>query len=306
MSDPVGPDDSADDAAWKFREVCDAAGVYPVFYQVDESHLGRYIEMGLTMLKLGEEGRVPLADFSLEGRHRSDLRRTKRKSDAAGLKFEIVPRQDVPAIMPRLKAISDAWLSAKSAGEKGFSLGFFNQAYLARYDMAVIVRRSFAERRERTGPEPESSVGPEDLCPAAKDEEIIAFANILRGANKHELSIDLMRYVPDAPYGVMELLFLELMLHGRGEGFQYFSLGMAPLSGVDAHRLGPLWNRASNLMFHHGEHFYNFQGLRAYKDKFVPEWQPKYLAAPGGFATARALTDVTTLISGGLAKLLHR
>ncbi len=204
MSDPIGPEESADDAAWKFREACDAAGVYPVFYQVDESSLGRYIEMGMTMLKLGEEGRVPLANFSLEGSHRKDLRRTKRKSDEAGLQFKIIPRPEVPSLMPRLKEISDAWLADKSAGEKGFSLGFFNEDYLARYDIAVIVQ----------------------------NDQPIAFANVLRGANKQELSIDLMRYVANAPYGVMEFLFLELMLYGRSEGFHYFSLGMAPLSGV--------------------------------------------------------------------------
>lgn len=278
MSDPIGPEDSADDAAWKFREACDAAGVYPVFYQVDESALGRYIEMGLTMLKLGEEARVPLTNLSLEGSSRKDLRRTKKKCGEAGLKFKIVPRSEVAAIMLRLKQISDAWLGDKPAGEKGFSLGFFDEAYLSRYDIAVI----------------------------EQNDEPIAFANIWRGANQQELSIDLMRYMPDAPHGVMELLFLELMLQGRAEGFQYFSLGMAPLSGVEAHRLGPLWNRVSNLMFRHGEHFYNFQGLRAYKDKFDPEWAPKYIASPGGIAMARILTDVTTLTAGGLSKLIHR
>ncbi|TWU56353.1 bifunctional lysylphosphatidylglycerol flippase/synthetase MprF [Rubripirellula reticaptiva] len=277
MGDPVGPQESADDAAWKFREACDVAGVYPVFYQVDESNLSRYIDMGLTLLKLGEEGRVPLADFSLEGSHRKDLRRTKKKSGEAGLQFKIIPRAEVPVLIPRLKVISDEWLADKPAGEKGFSLGFFNEAYLARYDIAVVTQ----------------------------SDQPIAFANVLRGANKQELSIDLMRYVEDAPHGVMEYLFLELMLYGSVEGYQYFSLGMAPLSGVDAHRLGSLWNRVSDLMFRHGEHFYNFQGLRAYKQKFDPEWTPKYLASPGGVSTARVLTDVTTLISGGLVKLLH-
>ena len=278
MGDPVGEGEPADDAAWTFREACDAAGVYPVFYQVDERHLGRYIEMGLTLLKLGEEARVPLTNFSLEGSSRKDLRRTKKKAEEAGLVFKIIPRADVPAMMPKLKAISDAWLGDKSAGEKGFSLGFFNESYLARYDIAVIIQ----------------------------NDEPIAFANIWRGGHRKELSIDLMRYVPDAPHGVMEYLFVELMLYGHAEGYEYFSLGMAPLSGVDSHRLGPLWNRVSNLMFRHGEHFYNFQGLRAYKNKFDPEWTPKYLASPSGYATARVLTDVTTLIAGGISKLLNR
>ncbi len=62
-------------------------------------------------------------------------------------------------------------------------------------------------------------------------------------------------------HGVMEYLFTELLLWGHEQGYAWFNLGMAPLSGVDSHRLGPLWNRVSSLIFRHGERFYNFQGL---------------------------------------------
>ena len=277
MGDPVGRKESADDAAWEFREACDAAGVHPVFYQVDQSSLGRYVEMGFSMLKLGEQARTPLTDFSLQGSSRSELRRTKRRSGDAGLRFEIVPQSNVADLMPQLKAISDAWLAEKSTAEKGFSLGYFDERYLRRCDIAVIYQ---ADRP-------------------------IAFANLLKGANKQELSIDLMRYLPDSPHGVMDYLFIELMQWGHEQGYKWFDLGMAPLSGVEAHRLGPLWNRVSSLMFRHGEHFYNFQGLRAYKDKFQPEWFPKYLASPGGLATPQILANVSTLISGGVTKLLR-
>lgn len=98
------------------------------------------------------------------------------------------------------------------------------------------------------------------------------------------------------------------MIETRGS-YEYFNLGMASLSGVEVHRLGPLGNRVSSLVFSHGEHFYNFQGLRSHKNKFHPEWTPKYIAAPSSFsgvATAIVVTDVITLISGGLGKLLHR
>ncbi len=278
MGDPVGPTESADDAAWKFREACDSAGVFAVFYQVSESSLGRYIDMGMSMMKLGEVARVPLNDFSLEGSSRKDLRRSKKKATEAGLTFRVIAPSEVPAWMPRLKAISDLWLGNKSAGEKGFSLGYFDERYLLRFEMAIV---------EQHG-------------------EPIAFANIWRGGDRDELSIDLMRYKPDALHGVMEYLFVELMLYGREQGYAWFDLGMAPLSGVTSHRLSPLWNRVSNFTFRHGERFYNFQGLRAYKDKFEPVWSPRYLVSPNNFATARVLTDVATLISGGMSKLVHR
>ncbi|MEZ5486405.1 MAG: phosphatidylglycerol lysyltransferase domain-containing protein [Steroidobacteraceae bacterium] len=56
----------------------------------------------------------------------------------------------------------------------------------------------------------------------------------------------------------------------------------------------------------HGEHFYHFEGLRQYKEKFHPQWRPRYLASLGGLALPRVLMDVTTLIAGSPRKLLMR
>ena len=39
---------------------------------------------------------------------------------------------EVPSVMPQLRAVSDDWLAAKATAEKGFSLGFFDEAYVSR------------------------------------------------------------------------------------------------------------------------------------------------------------------------------
>ena len=105
----------------------------------------------------------------------------------------------------------------------------------------------------------------------------------------------------------MDFLFVELMLWGKTQGYGPFDLGMAPLVGLRAAaQLAPLWTRLGALLFRHGEHFYNFQGLRRYKEKFDPVWEPRYLAAPGGLALPRVLTDVTLLVSGGVSGLVTK
>lgn len=109
-----------------------------------------------------------------------------------------------------------------------------------------------------------------------------------------------MRFLRDAPNGVMEYMFVKLMLWGREQGYRWFNLGMAPLSGMQEHALAPLWMRLGALLYRHGENFYNFQGIRQYKDKFAPVWEPKYLASPGGLALPRIVTNVAALIAGGL------
>lgn len=278
LGDPVGPAAREEDLVWAFRELVDLRGGRTVFYQVSGRSLPLYIDLGLSLIKLGEEARVPLADFQLEGSARADLRQSRRRAQRDGASFQVVPAAGVEPLLPRLKAISDAWLDDKSTAEKGFSLGAFNERYLKEFPLAVV----------------------------RSEGEIVAFANLWGTANLEELSIDLMRFSPDAPRSSMDYLFIELMLWGRAQGYHWFNLGMAPLAGLENRALAPLWHRLGSFLFRHGESFYNFEGLRRYKAKFDPVWEPRYMASPGGLHLPRILLDVSTLISGGFKELVSK
>jgi phosphatidylglycerol lysyltransferase len=272
MGDPIGPVEEWTELVWQFREISDRYDGWAVFYEVGQRNLDLYLDLGLTLQKLGEEACVRLETFSLEGGERKNMRYVTNKLGKEGCRFEVLPPGKVASLMPELKAISDSWLDAKKTREKGFSLGFFDPIYMRQFPVGVVY----------------------------KDERIVAFANIWPAAEKKELSIDLMRYGPEAPRDVMEYLFVQLMLWGKQEGYKWFSLGMAPLSGLADHELAPLWSRIGALVFRYGEDYYNFQGLRQYKNKFGPEWRPKYLASPSGLALPRILTNLASLVSGGL------
>ena len=105
----------------------------PVFYEIGHLHLHRYADFGLTFVKLGEEARVDLSLFTLEGSRGARYRQAVRRLEKDGGLFRVVEPAGLPAIMPRLRAVSDDWLSARSSAEKGFSLGFFDEAYLSRF-----------------------------------------------------------------------------------------------------------------------------------------------------------------------------
>jgi len=180
--------------------------------------------------------------------------------------------------MEELRAVSDDWLHQKAGAEKGFSLGFFDPDYLAQFPAAVV---------ERGG-------------------HIQAFATLWPGPGGQEMSVDLMRYHRDAPKSVMEALFAHLMIWGSGEGYRWFSIGMAPMSGFERSPVAPLWARAGHFLFEHGTPLYNFQGLRDYKDKFDPVWESRYLVYPGGLVLLRILTDVSALVSGGYRKIFAK
>ena len=93
------------------------------------------------------------------------------------------------------------------------------------------------------------------------------------------------------------------MQWGKQQGYRRFALGMAPLSGFEHSPVAPLWNRIGAFLYEHGETVYNFQGPRAYKEKFNPAWEPHYLAYPGGLRLPRILADVSALVAGGYRRI---
>jgi phosphatidylglycerol lysyltransferase len=132
---------------------------------------------------------------------------------------------------------------------------------------------------------------------------IVAFATLWTTAAGQAFSMDLMRYADDAPKNVMDFLFVELMRWGQEQGYRAFEFGMAPLAGLEERRLAPIMSRVGRLLFERGEEIYNFRGVRRFKDKYDPVWQPRYLAAPSKWAIPLLLADVGLLSSGGVAGL---
>jgi phosphatidylglycerol lysyltransferase len=98
----------------------------------------------------------------------------------------------------------------------------------------------------------------------------------------------------------MDFLFVRIIEHLRDDGFQSFNLGMAPLSGMSQRESAPVWDRIGGVIFEHAERFYNFKGLKAYKSKFAPRWEARYIAVSGNASPVMAIMDVTVLIGGGL------
>ena len=264
---------------WRFRELSDRHGGWTVFYQVSAERLPLYVDLGLAVMKLGEEARVSLPDFSLEGSARAELRTQRRRAETRRRHVRgAAARSSCRPLLPKLRAVSDAWLEDKAVAEKGFSVGAFSRS----------TSPTFRWR----------------WCAVAS--EPVAFASLWIAGTGEEIAVDLMRFGPDAPRGAMDFLFVELMLWGRAQGYRWLNLGMAPLAGLEQHPLAPAWHRVGNFVFRYGEHFYNFDGLRRYKAKFNPVWESKYLASPGGLALPRVLLDISVLISGGVKELFAK
>ncbi len=269
MGNAIGDEASADSLLWDFAEQAERDGQRLAFYEVGGRMVSSLVEMGFRLYKLGEEARVNLTNFSLTGSQAKQLRKTAGRVERAGYTFVMWDRETVAARIDELRAVSDAWLNWHRNSEKGFSLGRFDEAYIRRFPCAVVLDNAGA---------------------------VSAFANLWCSAERHEFSIDLMRHANSAPSGLMDYLVTQLLMYGKTEGWEYFNLGMAPLSGLSLRPLAPLWHRLARFIFQHAGSFYNFEGLRSWKEKFQPEWSPRYLAVSSAWALPAVLLDVTLLI----------
>jgi phosphatidylglycerol lysyltransferase len=247
----------------------------PLFYQISLEWIPPLHDRGYAFFKLGEEALVRLDRVTLDGAGGKLYRQILRRGERDGLRFRVLAPYELDTLMPELRAISDEWLAAKGQRERQFSIGFFDEAYMRRFPCAVIECRG----------------------------TILAFANLLRGPRREELSVDLMRYRAEGP-SVMDFLFASLFFYGKEQGFKRFNLGMAPLASVGRFQGAHARERLANLLFQHGENWYNFQGLRFYKDKFEPEWVPRYMAYQNAWEWPAAITNVSALVAGGWSKVM--
>ena len=277
LGSPCGTDAGIDRAILDFRHFADAQDRMPVFYEVLEPDLSRYHDHGFDLFKLGELALVRLEEFSLSGKRWEDLRQACNRAQKEKLTFTLVYQPFDTALVSELERVSDTWLADKGGTEKGFSLGRFDPAYFAWSPLGLVHR----------------------------DGELIAFANVLPpyGAEGHA-SVDLMRHVADAPRSTMDFLFAKVMLWAQEQGYAIFSLGMAPLSRVGDNPYARVNERLAALAFQYGNRFYNYQGVRKYKDKFKPEWVGSYLAYPRGTWVPGLLIDIAALVSGGYRRFL--
>jgi phosphatidylglycerol lysyltransferase len=250
----------------------------PLFYQISLDWIPLLHDRGYHLFKLGEEAHVHLDRLTLDGHAGKMPRQIVRRAERDGVTFRIMQPPELAQRLDELADISSAWLAAKEVVERQFSIGYFDEAYIRRFPCAAVEAKGSGR--------------------------LLAFANLLEGPRHEELSVDLMRYRPDGP-GVMDFLLLSTMLYGKTSGYRTFNLGMAPLASVGERRGARIGERLAGLLFRRGDHWYNFQGVRFYKQKFDPEWVPRYMAYQSAIEWPVALANVSALIAGSWGSALQ-
>jgi phosphatidylglycerol lysyltransferase len=253
LGDPVGPADETREAAAAFVAYARKNGWTAAFLMPDR--VTTYRELGLSVLKIGEEAVVDLEHFAAGTSKGRRFRYIKRKLGGEGYSCERYAPPHSPALLDEFEDVSREWLGLPHHREYGFDQGCFDRVVLAQTPAFGL--------REPGG-------------------RLIAFVTQVPSYRAGEAKGDLMRRRPGIHCRGMDLVFTEMLLSLRGEGYRTFNLGLAPFAGVGESADSP---RLERIMHGVGARVGWFAGLgrlRQYKEKFEPAWEDRFLVYDRG------------------------
>ncbi len=257
LGDPVGPEQDLEDTTLGFLRFCSDNGWGVAFHEVLPDLLPMYHRLGMQELMVGEEAILDLDHFHSKTAKRKWFRYIRRKfEEREGYR---VIRYEPPhsrELLDEVEAISDEWLSLPGRRERGFTIGSFKRDYVGETTLFVV--REPVEGRA------------------------LAFVNQIPSYREGEATIDLMRHRIEIPNGVMDYLFIAVLLSLEEEGYRSFDLGLAPLSGVGERPGASLQERTLNQISERLTRFFSYKGLKNYKAKFEPDWEKRFLVYAGG------------------------
>lgn len=249
LGDPVGPMEEIEPLIRQFIEFCQENDWRAAFHQTLPDFLPIYKKLGFRKLKIGDDAVVDLTAFSLLGNTKKEMRQAVNRLEKSGIHAVHYEPPVSDEVIARLREVSDEWLQIPGRRERRFTLGLFEPNYV------------------RSTPV---------LTAADKDDKILAFVNLIPSYAQGETTIDLMRRRIKAPNGIMDYLFVQLLLHAKARGYSRFNLGMAPMSGFQEREEATPEERAIHYFFQHLNFLFSYTGLRQYKAKFASFWEPRY------------------------------
>lgn len=250
VGDPLGPPEEMPAIIAQFVAFCHIQDWSMVFWQVRDTYTNFYRQIGMHLLKIGEDPIIHVPTFTLSGKAMANARTSARHAEKAGLHVVFYRGQVQDATyQEQMTQISQAWLAQKRSAEMGFSMGRFEAEGDAEQVYALAVDA---------------------------DNRVYGFLSFVPIYGRRGWGIDLMRRAPQVPGGTMELLIVRSIAYLQAHGAEIMSLGLAPMNNVNQSDVSRLEAGMDFLAKIVGDLQKN-ASLCTFKKKFQPSWESRYL-----------------------------
>jgi lysylphosphatidylglycerol synthetase-like protein (DUF2156 family) len=342
LGDPVCASEAFERVTSSFLDFCALHNWRVAFYQAYPEHLAAYHTFKLHAFKIGEEAIIHPQTFTLDGSAMANVRISGRRAERDEVVIhwhEGVPPAEV---MHQLKQISDSWLKRKDgqhASEMGFSVGRLDELTDIAERADTVANIYWTGSTGRVGGEGIEMGSAEVLAAINRALGLVAprvvtevamtssgkpcasvtfipiygsvAANAIAPGDLAEVqnwgwTLDLMRRVPDAPPGVIELLLGYAIERFRSCGAQIVSLGMVAMA--DTRQEMTLSQRQLASFVTDRLHLLESRRtLFNFKQKFHPSWESRYIVTSTTLALpkiALAILRLRNYSGGGLVRLI--
>lgn len=254
LADPIAPTRSQQlQLINDFRVMADIHGWRSVFLHVPPESASLYGSNGFELLKIGENAIVNCDTFVHQTSQNKNFRNISNRFKNKHLATVTIAHPPHSShFIQELSRISEEWLDRNGRKEHTFAMGYFDRYYLNNSRIACL--------KDQSG-------------------QIFGFVTLQPNFSRSQASVDLIRTASTAPSNSLDYILMTLISQAYEEGYRTFDLGLAPLAGLEDS------TSPEGLILHsiyaYTTRWFAFSGLRRFKDKFAPEWQPSYLAYSG-------------------------
>ncbi len=254
LGDPLGPEGARLGAIEEFYAAMQQRGLSVVFYLVAEHNLGHYKSLGMKALKVGDDAAVQTAEFNLNTPAMKNVRNAAAAARRSGLLWQWHRLSEVPwLVLSQIETLHHNWLTAHNNRSMGFSTHYY--------------------------PFPPLDDG--WLLAGSTDGKIVAAFSYYPYDLGTAMALDLMLKSPLAPSGTVEAAFCESIEYFKNRDCRQVSLGLATRETESPHTDSQLAQKAVDFLYKNFNQLYHYQSLAAFKAKFHPVWQPRFLIYPG-------------------------
>jgi lysylphosphatidylglycerol synthetase-like protein (DUF2156 family) len=287
VGDPLAEDEKIGELARRFVAAAHKKRRIAAFIPATARFAQEGVKVGLSAVKVGAAPYFDLPTWAPRGDRAKKMRAGVNQARRAGVSVETV-KTIGDEIRNETTTLCQSWLKTRRAASQ------FGWLFILDPFQHAEMKRFFAARDARG--------------------QLVGFLAASPIPAREGWYLEDVLRLPVAPSGTADLLVVEALTRLAAEGVKLATLGTSPLAKdgeqvVAANCDYPLSERMLHMAASRLERFYNFDGLRRFKSKFVPSrWESEYVLVPRGVMVPSQVTYaiIRAIVPGGIAQLITR